>query len=211
MRLTLLIADKREIFRQALASLLHVRQDLEVVATCASGNKCITKVSSLRPEVVLIDTELDNVVDVVHKICTRSPSTNVIMMGHSLTGNGCLDMLKAGAKGFISKDTSISELVCAIHAVASGGITIHPPMAIEMLKELSSHKATTMGQTARNGVKLSSREQEILQLVAQGATNQEVADTLFISLNTVKVHIRNAMDKLNVHTRLRAALLAQAK
>lgn len=200
--------DRREIFLQGLAKLLEGRSDFKVVGTCFSVLEAAEKVAKLKPSVILVDIEALECegVKVIQHIYELLPEIRIIILTHSETIGDLSFALKARARAYISKDITVEALVKAITLVADGEIVISPPVATELLKELTSlervkEEAEGKGSTDH----LSKREREVLTLVAKGATNREIATTLFITRNTVKVHLRNILEKLHVHNRQQAA------
>lgn len=212
-KLKLLLADNSEIFREGLVKLLKHEPSIEVVSTCCTGLEAVKNAHEHQPDVILIDTELDECggIEVMQCIHERLPKTNIMVLTWSEVSTDFFSAVKAGAKAYISKNTSIENLIKAITLVAHGKAIVFPPMAARLLAEfnvLEERKdAVEVGDIAR----LSKREQAVLSLVAKGFTNKEIATTLVISENTVKVHLRNTMEKLHAHTRQRAVALMREK
>ena len=209
----LLLVDKREIFREGLAKLLRDKLKAKRIETCACGRAAIEKAGTLQPDVVLIDTQLDGneCTETVRSISKLLPSARILVITHSESERELQSSISAGAMGYVCKDVSLDELMKALTLVAQGNVIITSPMASKMLAELGSLETSEGKTLANHETRLSQREQEILRLVAKGSSNKEVANALFISENTVKVHLRNIMEKLHVHSRLQAALAAQQK
>lgn len=212
-KVKLLVAEKSEIFREGLQKLLEQEPSIEVVCTCRTGFEAIECANEHQPDVLLIDPELSecNGIEVMQRIHERLPNTNIIVLTCSETHADLISAIKAGARAYISKDTvSIENLIKTIILVAVGKVIISPPMAAILLAEinlLEEHKVTAKA----GGVSLSTREQAVLSLVAEGLTNREIATSLFISEHTVKVHLRNIMGKFHAHTRQQAVALAGEK
>jgi DNA-binding NarL/FixJ family response regulator len=209
----LLLADKRPLFREALANLLVSKAHVEVVDTCGTGAETIDKTIQLRPDVVIVDTELkgDEYVEVTRRIHELVPDTKILVLSHSEQYKDLLTAIGAGAVGYLSKDITFDNLVNAITLVAEGGVIMSPPLAIRIIEEFSSLGRAQKTKLTADEIKLSSREREVLALVANGTTNKQIANKLFITENTVKAHLRNVMEKLHVHTRLQVALIAKEK
>jgi DNA-binding NarL/FixJ family response regulator len=208
-----LVVDRRPIFREALASLLEGKAGIEVVGTCGKAAEAIDKTRQLRPDIVLMDTELkgNGCVEATRRIRELVPETRILVLTHSEEHRDLFATIEAGAVGYVSKDVTLDCLVRAINLVAEGGVIISPPLAAKMLEEVTSLGHARETKLAAKELKLSSREREVLDLIANGATNKQIADKLFITENTVKAHLRNIMEKLHVHTRLQAALIAKEK
>jgi DNA-binding NarL/FixJ family response regulator len=211
--MNLLLVDKREIFREGLSCLLASQPDIEVVVACGSGTEAIEKVSRLQPDVIILDTEIeDGSPDVVCRIRKSLPnSAQILMLTHSEEHRDLFDALKCGARGYLTKDATIGDLVKAVNVIAEGGVIISPPMASKMLQEFNSLNTAGETKPADYELQLTKREKEVLTLIGGGATNREIANTLSIAENTVKVHLRNIMEKLHVQSRLQAALMARGK
>jgi DNA-binding NarL/FixJ family response regulator len=209
----LLLIDKREIFREGLSRLLASQPGIEVVGACGSGTEAIEKVRQLKPDVIILDTEIeDDSPNVACRIRKALPnSAQILMLTHSEEHRDLFDALKCGARGYLTKDATISDLVKAVNIIAEGGVIISPPMASKMLQELNSLNTAERRESTDYKLQLTKREKEVLTLIGRGATNREIASTLSIAENTVKVHLRNIMEKLQVQSRLQAALMARGK
>jgi DNA-binding NarL/FixJ family response regulator len=209
----LLLVHKREIFREGLSRLLASQPGMEVVGACGSGTEAIEKVSQLEPDVIILDTEIEGgSPDVVCRIRKALPNTaQILMLTHSEENIELFDALKCGARGYLTEGATISDLVKAVNIIAEGGVIISSPIASKMLEELSSLSTAEEIKPADYGLQLTKREKEVLSLIGMGATNREIANNLSIAENTVKVHLRNIMDKLQVQSRLQAALMARDK
>ena len=207
----LLLVDKREIFREGLIRLLASQPGMEVVGACGSGTEAIEKARQLKPDVIILDTEIEGgSSDVACRIRNSLPnSTQILMLTHSEEHRDLFNSLKCGARGYLTKDATVSDLVKAVSIIAEGGVIISPPMASKMLQELSALNTAEQAKPTDDELQLTKREKEVLTLIGEGATNREIANTLVIAENTVKVHLRNIMDKLQVRSRLQAALIAK--
>jgi DNA-binding NarL/FixJ family response regulator len=207
------LVHKREIFREGLSRLLASQPGMEVVGACGSGTEAIEKVSQLEPDVIILDTEIEGgSPDVVCRIRKALPNTaQILMLTHSEENIELFDALKCGARGYLTEGATISDLVKAVNIIAEGGVIISSPIASKMLEELSSLSTAEETKPADYGLQLTKREKEVLSLIGMGATNREIANNLSIAENTVKVHLRNIMDKLQVQSRLQAALMARDK
>jgi len=209
----LLLVDKREIFLEGLARVLADKPGIEVVGKCLSGSEAIEKASEVRPDVLLIDTELPEgeCVETTRSICQILPSTRVLVLTHSEADHDLFSTIRAGARGYISKDIGVDNLIKALTLVARGEVIVSSPVAEKMLAEFFSLKGDHESKPRDIDINLSEREKQVLAMLAKGASNKEIAEALFIAQNTVKVHLRNIMEKLHVRGRLQAAMLAQEK
>lgn len=211
-KLRLSLVDRRELFREGLAKLLEDEPRIKVVCKCSCDREAIETVSKCKPDVALIDTELPEgkCVEVTRYICELLPKTKVIMLTHSTESRDLLAAIRAGAIGYVTKDITVEDLIRAIILVDDGGTIIGAPIAKTLLKELLTQEDRKLS-VAKYDETLSQREREVLELVAKGATNREIATTLFISEHTVKVHLHNIMTKLHVRNRQQATALAVEK
>lgn len=212
-RIRLLVVDDKELFREGLVSLLQRRQEIEVVGQAEDGYQALQYARELRPQLILMDVDMPNCngVRATELIKRELPDINIIMLTVSEEDKDLFTAIKAGAKGYLIKDVKIDELLKAIIVVSRGEAVISPSMAAKLLDEfsqnlLSNPKAISGEKSEKQS--LSEREQEVLKLVAVGATNREIADKLVISENTVKVHLHNIMEKLHLRNRQHAAAYA---
>jgi two-component system NarL family response regulator len=212
-RISLVVADDKDLFREGLVSLLARRPELEVVGQAADGYQALELARQLRPRIVLMDVDMPNCngVRATELIKEELPEVDIIMLTVSEEDKDLFTAIKAGAKGYLIKDVKIDELLKAIVTVSRSGAVIWPSMAIKLLEEFNLTSSAT--PLAAPGVKpekqaLSEREREVLRLVAVGATNRDIAEKLVISENTVKVHLHNIMEKLHLRNRQHAAAYA---
>ena len=208
-KIRVLLADKREIFREGLARLLKEEPAIEVVSVCSAGPEVIENARKHQPDVMLIDTELPecSVIGVIEDVRKYLSNTGIIAFTHSETDSDLLSTIQAGARAYISKDITIENLIRAIAMVANGEVFVSRPMAESLLAGLSLSEGTKeKARSERSGL-LTSREHEVLTFVAQGLTNKDVAAALSISKYTVSVHMHHIMEKLHARTRQQAVAL----
>jgi len=211
-KIRLILADKVEIFRKGLVKLIEGVPNIEVVAECPLGIEAIEELlHKHRPDIIMMDTGYpeNTGIEIAKYIQKELPEINIIMLTHSEIENDLISATMAGVKGYLSKDISIVSLIKAITLVAEGGIVISSPMAKRLLEEFKSLEEGK--DTSQLVIHLSNQEHKVLSLTERGLTNREIATTLFISENTVKVHLRNIMEKLHAHTRQQAVNLARGK
>jgi len=211
-RARLLIIDKREIFREGLALLLQNRPDIEAVLTANGASEAIKKAREGKTDVILInmEPEQDNVVEATQSLCQDLPGVGILILSHSEAESDLMSAVRAGARGYVAKSISTDDLVKTISLVSGGGVIVSAPMATKMMSEIGSEPQEEK-KKAVDYKGLTEREKDVLQLVARGASNKEIADNLYISENTVKVHLRNIMHKWQVHGRLKAMALAHER
>jgi len=204
----LLVVDDVPLFRAGLASALK-DAGFEVVAESGDAEGAVTAAEEHQPDLVLLDILMPGIsgLEVVEKISAVAPGARVIMLTASESEEDLLVGVKAGVRGYVTKDAPFDALVGALDAVEGGGAAVSPNMAgklLDVTRQLLRHQELLQ---SRKPV-LTGRELEVLQLVAQGQTSREIGVLLFISENTVKNHIRNILDKLGLHSRNEAVLYA---
>jgi two-component system NarL family response regulator len=212
-RVRVLIADDQAVFRRGLFVVLSSEDTIEVVAEAQNGQEAIAKTEELAPDVVLMDVRMPRVngIDAARQIREISPSTKILMLTVSDEEEDLYQAIKAGANGYLLKEISVEEVADAIRAVAQGRSLISPFMASKLLNEFNSLARRAEERDEYLAPRLTARELDVLRLVARGMSNREIADTLFISENTVKNHVRNILEKLHLHTRMEAVLYAMDK
>jgi len=205
--LKVLVVDSHEIWRVGISKILNEQPDIEVIEPCSNINECLEEVARFNPDVVLLDTELRETtyVDVIQHIHESGPKAKVLMLTHSEREDDVYYAVKAGAKGYVSKDIGIEDLVKDIFIVASGEVVLSPLIAAKVMEEFTQSYPEWKQRHRKGGLGITERESEVLALVAKGENNRTIATSLCITENTVKVHLRNIMEKLHVHNRLQAA------
>jgi len=206
-----LVADDHALFRRGITSVLASQENLAVVGEAADGLEAIEKAQAISPDVILMDLNMPrcNGLEATQALQAKMPEVNILVLTVSDNEADLFAAMKFGAKGYILKNTEPDELVQAIFHIAQGGVIISPLMAAKLLNEFREPGAEVAAKSPQQTeANLSPREDEVLRLVAQGATNREIAESLFISENTVKTHLRNIMDKLHLANRSQAAAYA---
>ena len=203
-----LVVDDQELFRRGLTMLLNVEDDIEVVGEAIDGNSAASLATESAPDVVLMDVRMPKLsgIEACTAIKDAAPNARIIMLTVSDDEADLYEAVKNGASGYLLKDSSIEEVAQAVRVVADGQSLISPSMAIKLLDEFKQ-----MSRADRSAVpspRLTERELEVLRLVAQGLNNREIAKQLFISENTVKNHVRNILEKLQLHSRMEAVMYA---
>jgi DNA-binding NarL/FixJ family response regulator len=202
------VVDDEELFRRGLVMLLNLEDDIEVVGRASDGSTAVDLVASLVPDVVLMDVRMPKRSGIEACVSIRdvAPNVRIIMLTASDEEADLYDAVKNGASGYLLKESSIDEVAQAVRLVADGQSLISPSMAIKLLDEF---KQLSHGDRQPvPGPRLTDRELEVLRLVGQGLSNREVGKVLFISENTVKNHVRNMLEKLQLHSRIEAVMYA---
>jgi len=200
--------DDQELFRRGLTMLLAVEEDIDVVGEAGDGVAATELATSAVPDVILMDVRMPrrSGIEACLSIKDAAPSAKIIMLTVSDEEADLYEAVKNGASGYLLKDSSIEEVAQAIRVVADGQSLISPSMAIKLLDEFKQMSRSDRQQVP--SPRLTDRELEVLKLVAQGLNNREIAKRLFISENTVKNHVRNILEKLQLHSRMEAVMYA---
>ena len=205
----ILVADDHPVFRQGLVSLLQRYPEFDVVGQAANGNEAIAQAKQSLPDVVIMDICMPGGNGVAATVALQRilPQTRVVMFTVSDKDDDLFNAIKAGARGYLLKSVDLDELVESIKLVADGEAIISPSMAGRLLDEFKQGKE----QMGRDPSQLSRRENEVLQLVAEGTSTKQIAGSLYISETTVKTHLRSIMQKLHARNRAEAVALAATK
>jgi len=206
-----LVVDDHALFRRGIVTVLANQENISVVGEAVNGLEAIDKAEELVPDVIVMDLNMPQCsgLEATQALQAKMPQVSILVLTVSDNEADLFHAIKFGATGYILKNTEPEELVQAIHHIAQGGVILSPMMAAKLLTEFRGLGTDAMvKKTAEEEDNLSPREDEVLRLVSQGATNKEIADSLFISENTVKTHLRNIMDKLHLANRSQAAAYA---
>jgi DNA-binding NarL/FixJ family response regulator len=205
-----LVVDDHALFRRGLEMVLAQEQDIEVVGEAGDGAEAVGLAQELTPDIVLMDIRMPRGggIDACTAIKDVVPSAKIIMLTISDEEADLYEAIKAGASGYLLKEISIDEVATAIRAVHSGQSLISPSMASKLLTEFASMIKRSDEREQVPAPRLTDRELEVLKLVARGLNNRDIAKTLFISENTVKNHVRNILEKLQLHSRMEAVVYA---
>lgn len=207
-RIRVAVIDDQELFRRGLVMLLGAEADIDVVAEGSGGEAAADIATRATPDVMLLDVRMprQSGIEACMKIKDLAPAVKVIMLTASDEESDLYDAIKNGASGYLLKDSSIDEVSQAVRLVAGGQSLISPMMAAKLLAEFKAMSGVE--RKPARVPKLTDRELEVLNLVAHGLNNREIAEKLFISENTVKNHVRNMLEKLQLHSRIEAVMYA---
>jgi DNA-binding NarL/FixJ family response regulator len=202
-----LIEDNR-LVREGIAALLNQLPDLEVVAGGSSVDTALLR--QVNPHVVLLDLGLRNgdSLRVAEMVKKEFPESKVILMDLLPVHEDIVEFVNAGVSGFIMKDATLDDLVHTIREVAAGAHILPPQMAGTLFSQIAREAVSRGRPAALESVRMTPREREVINLIAEGLSNKEIAGRLHIATHTVKSHVRNVMEKLMLHTRLQIAAYA---
>jgi DNA-binding NarL/FixJ family response regulator len=204
-----LIVDDDDLVRDGLSAVLSSDETIEVVDEAADGRHAIDRTRFLRPDVVLMDVrmpELDGI-SATREVLAAAPDTKVVILTTFEQDDYIFGALKAGASGFLLKRTPRADLIAAIHAVAAGEGLLSPSVTRRVIDRMAGQPLIGEGADPRLD-ELTPREREVLTLIGQGLSNQEIAVALFVEETTVKTHVRRILMKLHLRDRVHAVILA---
>lgn len=201
MPIRLLIVDDHAVVRQGLQMFLRLDHELEIIGEAVNGHQAIELVEELKPDIVLMDLLMPIMggVEAIGIIRRDFPDSEVIALTSVLEDKAVIEAVRAGAIGYLLKDTEADELIRAIKAAAAGQVQLSPQAAERLMREVRAPDSPES---------LTERETEVLRLLATGLANKEIAQTLIIGEKTVKTHVSNILAKLNIRSRTQAALYA---
>jgi two-component system nitrate/nitrite response regulator NarL len=207
-RLRILLVDDHSLFRKGVAAALAARPGMEVVGEACDGREAIALARETQPDVILMDIAMPHCsgLEATKTIAAEMPLVKIVILTVSDEDDSLFEALKLGAQGYLTKDLKAQQLYDALEGIARGEATLSGALAARVLREFPRTSAP-LALEQNPGI-LTARETEVLQLLARGSPNKEIAAALVISESTVKNHIRNIVDKLHVQNRVQAALFA---
>jgi len=205
-----LIVDDHALFRRGLEMVLAQEPDLQLVGEAGDGLEAVHKAADLLPDVVLLDVRMPTGggIEACAAIKEVAPSAKIVMLTTSDEEADLYDAIKAGANGYLLKEISIDEVARGIRAIHGGQSLISPSMASKLLTEFATMIKKGDERQQVPAPRLTERELQVLKLVARGLNNRDIARQLYISENTVKNHVRNILEKLQLHSRMEAVFYA---
>jgi len=194
-RIRILLADDHAVVRQGFKMILGAEPDMEIVGEAGNGREAVERAEQLRPDIVVMDVAMPelNGIEATRRLAAAMPHTRVIALSMHKDSVYVREILRAGARGYLLKDSGAADLVSAIRAVASGESYLSPAVSNAVLDDYRRHVTNPIDL-------LTSREREVLQMLAEGKTNKEIAVVLNLSVYTVDAHRGRIMEKLNVHS-----------
>lgn len=204
-QIRVLLVDDHQLVRAGLRALLASEATIDVIGEAADGVEAVHKAHALQPDVILMDLMMPHKtgIEAIVEINQKDPAARILVLTTSADHEHVMAAIKAGARGYLVKESAPRELVQAIHQVYRGESALHPSIARKLLLELN--RPAPVPSTAES---LSTRETEVLVLVARGDSNQTISDTLFISERTVRTHVSSILSKLHLANRTQATLYA---
>jgi len=207
----ILLVDDQRLMREGLRTLLELELGIRVVGEASQGQEALDQYASLQPDVVLMDVRMPVMdgVESTRQLMSRWPRCRVIILTTFDDDEYVFEGLRAGALGYLLKDVSIQELADAIRTVMAGGVLIEPSVARKVVAEFARMTSSAPRTLSSLDEPLSEREVDILRLLAQGLTNREIAQRLYLAEGTVKNYVTNILSKIGVRDRTQAALRAR--
>src|SRR5437588_8886405 len=202
-QIRVVVADDHPLFREGVVTSLHSMEDINVVGQAENADEAVRVVREELPDLALLDVTMPGGgLEAARKIATACPATRIVMLTVSEDEDDLLAAMKAGASGYVLKGVASSELLAIVRAVSGGEVYVAPSLAFALLREMSKPRP------ADPLAELSMRERQVLELVATGLSNQEIGNRLGLAEKTVKHYMTNILTKLQVRSRVEAALLA---
>jgi DNA-binding NarL/FixJ family response regulator len=199
-KITVLLADDHTVVRQGLHALLNAEEDMCVVGEAENGRQAVQMASRLQPDVVVMDIGMPslNGLEATRQICRESSGSKIVILSAHSDPEYVQQLTNAGATGYLIKQTAGQDLVMAVRAAKKGKVFFSPAISQQVLDQHG--KTSLRGEPARKGgIRLTPREAEVLQLIAEGHANKQIASELFISIKTVEKHRQQLMNKLEIH------------
>lgn len=210
-KIRIVVADDHTIVREGVRLLLDAQADMEVVGEAADGQQALTQVRKLKPDIALIDISMPvlNGLEATRAIKYEFPQIHVIVLTMYESDEYFFQVLDAGASGYVLKKAASADLASAIRSVHAGDVFLYPSVARRLVSDYLSRVKSGEEQTSYDG--LTPREREVLKLIAEGHTNQVIAEKLVISPSTVQTHRTRIMQRLNLHSRAELIQYAMRK
>jgi DNA-binding NarL/FixJ family response regulator len=207
-----MIVDDHALFRRGLEMVLEEEPDIELVGQAGDGAEAVKIAAETLPDIVLMDIRMprSSGIEACRAMKEAAPSTKIIILTISDEEEDLFEAIRAGASGYLLKDIPLDEVADTVRAVHGGQSLINPSMAAKLLTEFAAMAKRDDDERTEElpAPRLTDREMQVLKLVARGMNNRDIAKELFISENTVKNHVRNILEKLQIHSRMEAVMVA---
>jgi DNA-binding NarL/FixJ family response regulator len=207
-----MIVDDHALFRRGLEMVLEEEPGIELAGQASDGAEAVEKAAEFLPDVVLMDIRMprSSGIEACRAMKEAAPSAKIVILTISDEEEDLFEAIRAGASGYLLKDIPLDEVADAVRAVHGGQSLINPSMAAKLLTEFAALARRDEEERAQEvpAPRLTEREMQVLKLVARGMNNRDIAKELFISENTVKNHVRNILEKLQIHSRMEAVMVA---
>jgi len=207
-----MIVDDHALFRRGLEMVLEGEPDIDLVGQASDGAEAVEKAAASLPDIVLMDIRMprSNGIEACRAMKEAAPSAKIVILTISDEEEDLFEAIRAGASGYLLKDIPLDEVADTVRAVHGGQSLINPSMAGKLLTEFAALARRDEEERAQEvpAPRLTEREMQVLKLVARGMNNRDIAKELFISENTVKNHVRNILEKLQIHSRMEAVMVA---
>jgi DNA-binding NarL/FixJ family response regulator len=210
MTLGVLIADDQALMRAGFRMILEAEPDLEVVGEATTGDEAVAEADRLRPDVVLMDVRMPEMdgIEATRRLLESNNGTKVVMLTTFDMDEYVYEAFRAGASGFLVKDVPPEQLIAGIRSVASGDALLAPSVTRRLIEEYVHHPPNGLPAPPPEVDRLTAREVEVLQMMARGLSNGEIASELFVSETTVKTHVAHLLSKLGLRDRVQAVVFA---
>ncbi len=209
--ISLVLIDDNRLLREGLARLIREQEDFRILAASADADEAMTKVREAKPDVVLLDFGLEGhdslaITATVHK---EVPEARVVVLGLLPIEEDIMSFVRAGASGFIMRDATFEDFVATIRSVVSGAVVLPPQLTGSLFNQIASQAGRLGAPRELESVRLTLRERQVIDLIAEGLANKEIASRLHIAVHTVKSHVHNVLEKLALHSRLEVAAFSR--
>jgi DNA-binding NarL/FixJ family response regulator len=206
--ITVLLADRHVMVSEGLGRILAAEADIVVVGSASESAEALALAGRLRPDVVILDADLSEVMELVGRVCGDAPAAGVLILSASDDAARAVALVRAGARGYLSKRASGRDLVAAVRAVGRGQLALGTAALTAVVDQLAHRQPATVANSGAPCETLSARELEVLRLLCRGRTDKAIAQQLYLSVRTVNSHVSHIYAKLGVGTRTEAMQLA---
>ena len=205
-RIRIVVVEDNRLLRDGLTVMLKEQSDMTVIAALSSGEALLRK-KPLRPDVILLDFVLRSrsSLRLVNGIRSAHPESRIIVMDLAPLQSSLVEYVQAGVAGFVLKDATFNDFLGTIRDVAQGRKVLPPPLTSSLFTEIATHAARKGKGNPFRSVRMTTREREVIELIAEGLSNKQISGRLNLAVDTVKSHVHNILEKLALHTRLEIA------